>query len=187
MRTWRGNSERAYRMHFYMCRINSSSSHADPSVSLTGHPGFSNQPSQHQSPSIEDTIFEMNQTGLSPMWYDVCPSNTVKGFSCSLRRDPSPAYVDPRVGRPVMQARTPLPFQYVTEPPSVVTPTNTNPVSWEAPVVDAHMRGRGPASSTARYVYRDKETKPCFFASGSTPNLLLLSCPGSFARDANTF
>lgn len=102
-------------------------------LSLTGHPGFSNQPSQHQSPSIEDTIFEMNQTGLSPMW-----------------RDPSPAYVDPRVGRPVMQARTPLPFQYVTEPPSVVTPTNTNPVSWEAPAVDAHMRGRGPASSTAR-------------------------------------
>lgn len=102
-------------------------------LSLTGHPGFGNPPLQHQSPSMEDTIFEMNQTGLSPMW-----------------RDPSPAYVDPRVGRPVMQARTPLPFQYVTEPPSATTPTNMNPVPWEAPPVDVHMRDLGPAASTAR-------------------------------------
>ena len=52
-----------------------------------------------------------------------------------------------------MQARTPLPFQYVTEPPSATTPTNMNPVPWEAPPVDVHMRDLGPAASTARYVY----------------------------------
>lgn len=77
-----------------------------------------------------------------------------------LRRDPSPAsaYIDPRVGRPAMQARPPLPFQYLTEPPSVAVPTNTTPASWGAPAVDVHSRGRGPASSTARYVRRCDET-----------------------------
>ncbi|CAF9943215.1 MAG: hypothetical protein ALECFALPRED_010847 [Alectoria fallacina] len=99
-------------------------------LSLAGDPGFSNQPRGPRSTVMEDTIFEMNQTGLSPMW-----------------RDPSPQYVDPRVGRPAMQARSPLPFQYVTEPPVVST---TSPASWETSAVDVHFRGRGPASSTAR-------------------------------------
>lgn len=69
--------------------------------------------------------------------------------SWHLRRDPSPAYIDPRVGRPPMQARPPLPFQYVTGPPM---PTHTHPTSWETPGADVHMRGQGPVSTAARYV-----------------------------------
>lgn len=103
------------------------------STSLSSDAGFGNQRSQPESTPMEDTLFEINQTGLSPMW-----------------RDPSPAYVDSRVGRPVMQAKTPLPFQYVSEPPAVATPTNTSPASWESSAVGVHFRGRGPASSTAR-------------------------------------
>lgn len=60
-----------------------------------------------------------------------------------------------------MQARTPLPFQYVTEPPSVITPTNTCPTSWETSTMDAHLRGQGPASNTARCVSRCKGHLMC--------------------------
>ena len=49
-----------------------------------------------------------------------------------------------------MQARPPLPFQYVSEPPSNTMPTNTKPGSWGVPSGATQLRGRGQASS--RYV-----------------------------------
>lgn len=51
-------------------QMNARSSYADLSISLTGGPGFGNQPPHQESTAMEDTLFEINQTGLSPMWYD---------------------------------------------------------------------------------------------------------------------
>lgn len=46
-----------------------------------------------------------------------------------------------------MQARPPLPFQYITESPSAATRTNPNPTTWENSPVDVHLRSQGSASS----------------------------------------
>ena len=152
MRTWRVGLEQAYRMYSHRWHTDSSTCHANPSASLTGGPGFNTQPSRQGSTPMEDSLFEINQTGLSPMWYDGHPSSFHTRSSSLLRRDPSPAYIDPRVGRPAMQARPPLPFQYVTEPPSVPMHANTAPPAWETPPVDVRFRGRGRAPNTARCV-----------------------------------
>ena len=95
-----------------------------------------------------------------------------------LRRDPSPAYIDPRVGRPAMQARPPLPFQYVTQPPS----TNTNTISWENPAVDVHFRGQGSASSPAMYVRRCSEATSFPLAKRSSKISVLRKLEGGHAN-----
>ena len=44
--------------------------HADPPLSFGGGPGFrGGQTLRQGSTPMEDTLFEINQTGLSPMWY----------------------------------------------------------------------------------------------------------------------
>lgn len=47
--------------------------HTDLSISLTSGPGFATQTARQGSTPMEDSLFEINQTGLSPMWYDSCP------------------------------------------------------------------------------------------------------------------
>ena len=71
-RIWRVASRRVYRMYSYKKHTHSSRPHADPSTSLTSGPGFNTQPARQRS-SPEDSLFEINQTGLSPMWYDSYP------------------------------------------------------------------------------------------------------------------
>lgn len=53
-------------------RYTDSGSHTDPLISLTSGPGFNTQPARTRA-SPEDSLFEINQTGLSPMWYDKHP------------------------------------------------------------------------------------------------------------------
>ena len=73
IRTWEVNFKQAYRMCSSKVYLDSRLCFADSSASFTGGPGFSNQPSQPRSSPMEDTLFEINQTGLSPMWYDRHP------------------------------------------------------------------------------------------------------------------
>ena len=68
IRTWQVNFKRAYRMCSSKTYLDSLLYSANFSASFTGGPGFSNQPSQPRSSPMEDTLFEINQTGLSPMW-----------------------------------------------------------------------------------------------------------------------
>lgn len=72
MRTWKASSERACRMYPHAGDTQTQGGHTDPLISLTSGPGFNTQPARTRA-SPEDSLFEINQTGLSPMWYDKHP------------------------------------------------------------------------------------------------------------------
>ena len=84
MRIWRLDFGRDYRICPHRRHTDSRACHADPPLSFGGGPGFrGGQTLRQGSTPMEDTLFEINQTGLSPMWYVSIPFSSMQKFDAT--------------------------------------------------------------------------------------------------------